>query len=174
MGRDKRNETASEHFTKLVRRTLETPAWRALSLSAQALYPWLKLQWRGPKANNNGALSLSSRQAAERMGCTPHTAAAAFRDLQAKGFVVVTAAAALGVTGKGKSATFEVTELPLPGWPGDHGRRLYLTWAEGQDYPVATAPKGSRGPGKKTEPRVENRHTPVSNIATFQPRGAGK
>lgn len=68
MGRDRKNEQGGEHFTKLVRNTMETPAWRALSPTAQALYPWLKLEWRGPQANNNGKIRLSVRQASERLG----------------------------------------------------------------------------------------------------------
>ena len=68
MGRDKRNEHRAEHFTKLVRNTMETPAWRALRPTAQALYPWLKLEWRGPQNNNNGNIRLSVRQAADRLG----------------------------------------------------------------------------------------------------------
>ncbi len=69
MGRDNRNEQRTEHFTKMIRTTMETPAWRALSPTAQALYPWLKFEWRGPQANNNGKLSLPVREAAKRLGC---------------------------------------------------------------------------------------------------------
>ncbi len=38
---------------------MQMPAWRALPATAQALYPWLKLEWHGPRANNNGKISLS-------------------------------------------------------------------------------------------------------------------
>ncbi len=69
---------------------METPAWRALTLSAQALYPWVRLEWRGAKFNNNGKIRLSVRQAAAKMGCGVNTAARAFQELQAKGFLVVT------------------------------------------------------------------------------------
>ena len=54
MGRDKRNENKSEHFTKMVRTVMQTEAWRSLSPTAQALYPWVKFEWHGPKNNNNG------------------------------------------------------------------------------------------------------------------------
>jgi hypothetical protein len=173
MGRDKRNEARTDHFTKMVRHFMESPAWRALSPSAQALYVWVKLEWHGPKANNNGKLRLSTRQAADRMGCTAHTAGRAFLDLQAKGFIVATEIASLGVKGKGKSTAYEVTELPLPGLPGEHGRRLYLSWAEGRDFPVIKAPIGNRQRSPaKTKPRVENQHTPVSKIATFARRAS--
>ena len=56
MGRDKRNEAGSEHFTKMIRANMETPAWRALTPSPQEIYPWLKLERRGTQAINNGKL----------------------------------------------------------------------------------------------------------------------
>ena len=72
MGRDRRNEKRAEHFAQMIRTTMEAPAWRALSTTAQALYPWIKLEWRGPKANNNGKIRLSVRDAARRLGVEPH------------------------------------------------------------------------------------------------------
>ena len=74
MGRDQRNEARVEHFAQMIRNTMSTEAWRALSPCAQALYPWLKLEWHGPRSNNNGRISLSVRQAAERMGVSINTA----------------------------------------------------------------------------------------------------
>ncbi len=47
-----RNE-GREHFARLARHLMEEPAWRALSSAAQSLYPWLRLEWRRPEANNN-------------------------------------------------------------------------------------------------------------------------
>ena len=79
-----------------IRSTMEEPAWKALPSRAQALYPWLKLQWKGPRHNNNGRVMLSVRCAAQRLGCNKDTAAKAFHDLQAKGFIHVTRAARLG------------------------------------------------------------------------------
>jgi hypothetical protein len=115
MGRDRRNEARTEHFTAMVRNMMETPAWRALSPCAQALYPWLRLEWHGAKANNNGRIVLSVRQAAERMRVGINTAARAFHDLQAKGFLVVKKPAHLGMKGQATSPEFELTEIALPG-----------------------------------------------------------
>lgn len=152
MGRDRKNEIEAEHFTKLVRRMMETDAWRALSLSAQALYPWIKLEWKGPKANNNGRISLSVRQAAERMGVSINTAARAFHDLQAKGFLVMTQGAYLGTSGAAKAPTYELTELPLPSCEGNRGRKLYNEWRHGADFPIQKAsannPDGKNGKEK--------------------------
>lgn len=134
MGRDRKNERRTEHFTAMTRNMMETPAWRALSPTAQALYPWLRLEWRGAKANNNGKLRLSVRQAAERMGVNMKTAARAFHDLQAKGFVVVMEPARLGLGGEAKSPAIELTELGLPYGDKPSGRRLYLNWCQGADF----------------------------------------
>ena len=114
MGRDKRNEKRSEHFTKMIRNTMETPAWAALSTTAQATYPFLKLEWRGPGANNNGRIRLSVRQAAAMIGVSVNTAARGFQDLQAKGFIVVTGRACLGTSGMARAPAYELTELAMP------------------------------------------------------------
>lgn len=90
MGRHKKNENRHEHYARLERTMMETDTWRALSATTQALYPRLKLEWRGPHDNHNGKLRLSTRQAASRLGVNIKTAARAFHDLQAKGFIVIT------------------------------------------------------------------------------------
>lgn len=141
-----------EHFARPVRTMMETPAWRALSTTAQALYPWLKLEWRGPNANNNGKIRLSVRQAAERLGVGRDAAARAFHDLQAKGFLVVTEPARLGLEGAAKSPAFELTELALPYGIKQEGRKLYREWRRGHDFPVhktmANNPHGANGKAK--------------------------
>lgn len=162
MGRDKRNEARAEHFTKLVRNTMETPAWRALSPTAQALYPWLKLEWRGPQNNNNGKIRLSVRQAADRLGVGINTAARAFHDLQAKGFLVVTEHARLGVEGQATCPAYELTEITLPHGDKRDGRKLFKDWKEGADYPVHKAtvhnPRGRRGKKNPVIKLVTARH----------------
>ena len=153
MGRDKKNEQKTEHWTKMVRPMMESPAWRALSPTAQALYPWLKFEWRGPDANNNGKIRLSVRQAAERIGVDRNTAARAFHELQAKGFVVVKEHARLGIGGSAKSPLYELTELAVIGSSQRGGQQLYKEWQEGVDFPVQRAmannPRGANG---KTKP----------------------
>lgn len=127
----------SEHFTKLIRNMMTTPAWRALSPKAQALYPWLKFEWHGPKANNNGRIRLSCRQASELMGVSVNTANGAFQELQAKGFIVVTEIGALGAEGYARGPSYEITELALPFAEKPVGRQLYRDWKPGTDFPVS-------------------------------------
>ncbi len=156
MGRDRRNEKRAEHFAAMVRETMETPAWRALPPVAQALYPWLKLEWRGPKMNNNGRIQLSVRQASERLGVGINTAARAFHDLQAKGFLVVTQQARLGLAGQATAPEFELTEVHLPHASPPVGRKLYRRWCEGADFPVQKAAvHNPAGKQKKKNPVIK-------------------
>ncbi|WP_422028516.1 hypothetical protein [Roseovarius sp.] len=156
MGRDRRNEKRGEHFTKMERNTMEAPAWRALTPVAQALYPWLKLEWRGPQANNNGKISLSVRQAAERLGVGINTAARAFHDLQAKGFIVVIEPARLGIKGQATCPTYELTEIALPHGEKATGRRLFKEWHPGADFTVHKATvHNAEGSRKKQNPVIK-------------------
>lgn len=167
MGRDKRNESRPEHWTKMLRPTMETEAWRALSPTAQALYPWLKFEWKGPNPNKNGKIRLSVRQAAECLGVSVNTAARAFHDLQAKGFLHVTEGARLGVGGEAKSPAYEITELAMPGSDA-RPRKLFEQWRPGHDFPVSKAvannPTGRRS---KTKPHHNYDDSAVTNIVTF-------
>ena len=76
-------------YAQMLLAVMDTPALRALSSAAQALYPWLVMEFKGKQFNNNGQIRLSVRQAALKMGISKATAARAFRDLQAKGFCVL-------------------------------------------------------------------------------------
>ena len=116
---------------------INTPAWRAMGTSPQALFVWLLMEWKGPKFNNNGKITLSVRQAAERMGVSRDTAAKAFRDLQAKGFIEVKKGGSLGLLGHGKCPEFEITSLVLP---GRNASQKYLSWTTDNDFPIFKHP----------------------------------
>lgn len=147
---------AAEHWTQALRSTMETPAWRAMSLAAQMLHLWLKLEWHGPKANNNGKIRLSVRDAAARLGVGKDKAARAFQELQAKGFLVITEPACLGFSGSAKGPSFEVTEIAMPG--RTEGRKLFRDWRSGADFPVVVAsPNNPSGANGKQDPVIEPR-----------------
>lgn len=116
---------------------LDTEAWRSLGSAAQALFPWLVMEFRGAKFNNNGKIRLSVRQAAERMGVARDTAARAFHDLQAKGFIVVKKGASLGVSGHGKCPEYEITSIATP---HKEASKLFLEWSKDEDFPIFAHP----------------------------------
>lgn len=136
-----------DHFTAIPRRTIDTPAWRALSCTAQALYIFFRFEWKGTKYNNNGEIRFSTRQAAEALGISINTAAKAFHVLQAKGYIAVTQRGALGIEGEARGPSYELTEIPMPGQTV--GRRLFLEWRDGRDFEVirhnANNPTGKNG-----------------------------
>jgi hypothetical protein len=155
----------------MTRRLMEEPAWRVLSCTAKALYPWLRLEWHGPQANNNGQIRLSVRQAAERLGVTPNTAASAFHDLQAKGFLVVTELAHLGTSGAARSHAYELTEIELPHASQHGGRRLYRQWRKGQEFVVhKAAVHNPRGRFRKADTCLVIEDETVSRIETYRRR----
>lgn len=157
-----------EHWTKLHRRLMEEPAWRALSPLAQALYPWIKLEWRGPDHNNNGKIRLSCRQAAQRMGISINTAARAFRELQAKGFIVVTVQGALGIEGQARGPSYEITELAMPASGDVVGRMLYRQWRPDKEFEVvAHNINNPRGINGKRKSRHQYRDGAITNLVTF-------
>lgn len=158
-------------FARMFLATMQTPAWKALTPYAQRLYPWLQLEWTGPKVNNNGRIRFSVRQAADALGCNPETARRAFIDLQRKGFLVVTRCAALGTEGEARGHEYELTEFGRGHDPKP--RRLYLEWRPGKEFPVKKAavhnPTGKGGlkfksltydisPAQLTRPSRPNLH----------------
>ena len=175
----KRDKPREEQWTKLVRPMMQTDAWRALPPVAQALYPWLKFEWKGPKANNNGKISLSLRQAADRLGVGIDTAGRGFHALQQKGFLVVVKAGTLGSEGGAKAPEYELTELPLPSSDRAEGRKLYREWREGEDFPVHRtrtnnpAGRNGRAPSKK-KPRHHDHDGAVIEIMTVSGRQSSK
>ena len=145
--RNKNFGNSSGKYARLPLAVIDTPAWRTLSLSAQALFPWLLMEFKGDKYNNNGKISLSVRQAVERMGVARDTAAKAFRDLQAKGFIVVKKGASLGVEGHGKCPEYEITFITTL---HEEASKLYPEWSEDNDFPIFAHP--IKNPTGKSKP----------------------
>jgi hypothetical protein len=176
-----RAREGNEHWTKMIRQHMECPAWRALSLPAQAIYPWLKLEWKGPLANNNGKIELSLRQIAEKAGCNVKTAMRAVHDLQRKGWIVVKRPAHLGLAGHARSHQVELTEIACP--PNDVPSNLYRQWRPGADFPIAEVrtnnPEGrngiqkpvpSKGMKRSLKGHEQKKHVPSSGTGR-SPKG---
>ena len=139
---------------------MDNPAWRALSTAAQARYPWLVLEFKGKKFNNNGQIRLSVRQATLKMGISKDTVSWAFRDLQAKGFLLVVEGASLGVSGMGKTTEYEIIKITTPSnllKAGDD----FKNWSKGNDFDVFEHPQKSLR--QKSNPIV-NIELPRTNI----------
>ena len=107
-----RNET--EQYFTLSYRMAQSPAWR--SLSGRACKVWIELRCRFYGANN-GKLSLSFDEAARLLGIGKATVQRAFKELEAKGFVVMVRRGQW----YGRLATeWAVTDKSLNGHPPTH------------------------------------------------------
>jgi hypothetical protein len=128
-------------FVPLLKDTIASPAWRAMSPSARCVYVALKQRYSS-NFKNNGRLYLSVRQAAKEVGVNKDTAARCFREIEHYGFGVITSGACLGVDGKGKAAHWRLTEV---GYMTEPPTRDFLSW-DGIPFPCQKAkacPKSS-------------------------------
>jgi hypothetical protein len=65
---------------------MNSEAWRSLSPNARALYVEIAARYHG---TNNGRIPFSVREAAEALHIGKNAAAAAFKELQDRGFLVI-------------------------------------------------------------------------------------
>lgn len=104
-----------ERYVWLTYRLLNSIAYRSLSANARALL--IELHMINHKANN-GSIYLSLRDAATRMGVFDvHTAANAFDELEAAGFITKTSDAHFSnkAAEKSRARTWLLNHLPGPG-----------------------------------------------------------
>ena len=127
-----------------------TPAFKALSVHAKALYPQVRLEWRPGPINNNGSIRYSVTQAAEFLGCSRETARKALADMQRKGFLRIKEIAKLGSSGMARGHCYEITEEVMPG--ASVPSRLFLEWKPDKEFEVRKArannPAGRNGKSK--------------------------
>lgn len=132
-------------FTPLIHQTMDTLAWRALTPAAKALYPLLKRKVGG-NTGLNGQIGLGVREAAEYLGTNKDTAARAFHDLEAKGFIVACKVGHLGYAGHGKATEWRLTELGTGAKLNEGGKRTadFRSWQPGRDFPVGRGTTAGR------------------------------
>jgi hypothetical protein len=111
-------------FTALFRHTTKSAAWLALSVGAKATFVALQ-SLHNDKAQN--AVWISARDAVEQygLGQTKDAVGTWFKELEHYGFVVMVQGAHLGATGKGKSATYRLTDRYHAGKPPTYD---FMSW----------------------------------------------
>jgi hypothetical protein len=140
-------------FVMVLCSTLDTPAWRAMSHGAQALFIALKRRyWQ--KIHNNGRLFLSQRQAAKELKSHHNQIARWYRELQHYGFIRMTQGGYLGVEGKGQAPRWRLTEL---GYMKEAATEDFKRW----DGTPFKNKKTKARPGMTARGEQESRHTTV-------------
>src|SRR5262245_44139214 len=103
-----------EPFVPVDKAMMDCQAWRKASPGDRWLYIALKRRW-SYKQRNNGRLFISQRDAEEEIGACRESVGRWYRELQHYGFIVMTSAGALGVSGEGFAPHWRLTELEGPG-----------------------------------------------------------
>lgn len=97
-------------FVPLLKSTLASPAWRAMSHGARSLYVALKAFYN-QNSHNNGKVFLSTRDAAETIGSGTEEIVRRYRELQHYKFIVQVTGGCLGASGEGFAPHWRLTEL---------------------------------------------------------------
>ena len=135
-------------FVPLLKDTVKTAAWKALSHGARSLYVTLKGRYNNRLQN---AVYVSTRDAEEELGqySTRRNVMRWFRELQHYGFIVMVSPAHHGVNGHGKAPHWRLTE---EWYLGKAPTRDFLSWdgipfteKRKRDAPSFTAKNRIRG-----------------------------
>jgi hypothetical protein len=123
----------------------ESAAWRSLSGAAVKVYVELRRRFNG---SNNGELSLSLDEAARLLHLGKATVARAFAELEAKGFIRMTAR---GQWYGRLATTYSVTDRPVGSNPPTNAWRIWRSPAENHSsVPIRIDEDAD---GSATEPR---------------------
>jgi hypothetical protein len=135
-------------FVPVLKDTVKTAAWKALSHGARSLYVTLKAKYNNKLQN---AVYVSTRDAEEELGqySTRRNVMRWFRELQHYGFIVMVSAAHHAVNGQGKAPHWRLTE---EWYLGKAPTRDFLSWdgipfteKRKRDAPSFTAKNRIRG-----------------------------
>jgi hypothetical protein len=119
-------------------------AWRSLNGNAIKVYVELHSRYNG---GNNGDLSLSLDEAARLLHLGKATVARAFAELEAKGFIRMTAR---GQWYGRLATTYAVTDRPIGNNPPTNAWRIWRPDKNHSSVPIRT---DERADGSATEPR---------------------
>ena len=131
-------------FVPLLKDTIKTEAWKALSHGARSLYAVLKGRYN---INLQNAVWVSTRDAEEELGqhSTRPNVMRWFRELRHYGFIVMVSPAHYGVNGHGKAPHWRLTE---EWYLGKAPTRDFMSWdgtpfteKRKRDAPLFTAKK---------------------------------
>jgi hypothetical protein len=167
MSKNNRGDKGRIHgqFVPLLKDTLASPAWRAMSHGARSLYVALRGRVANDVARNNGRVFLSVRDACQEIGSGEEQVVRWFKELQHFGFIVMTSAGCLGVDGKGKAPHWRLTELGSRGVDGSHEppTRDFTRW-NGQKF------HANNTTFEKQNPVAESRNGVLRKAETLSPR----
>ena len=153
----KRDKGRLPDFVPLIKSTLKTPAWRAMSHGARSLYVSLKVRYNTRLQNG---VYMSARMGAEELGSSKDYVARWHHELQHYGFIRVVEGkeARLGSDGEGMAAHVRLTEHWYAGKPPT---RDFERW-EGTKFKYQKKKQ-------KQKPVPQSGDTPSHKLGTVEP-----
>jgi hypothetical protein len=147
-------------FVPLLRATLDSAAWRAMSHGSRSLYVALKRRYNSD-FRNNGRIYLSIRDASKEIGSGTEEIVRWYRELQHYGFIEMTVPGYLGVEGKGRAPHWRLTEV---GYMKDPPTQDFMKWdgTKFKHHRRAARSKTESRTGKAARGVPEGRHTSVT------------
>lgn len=121
-GRSRRGD----RFVCLYHWMLKSPAWRSLTPQAVAIYVFLAQRYNG---SNNGEISASAREIAQRCHVSKDTVTRALRELQEKGFVKISQKGSFDWKQR-HATTWTLTAWPLK--EGELATKDFMNWGKKQ------------------------------------------
>jgi Helix-turn-helix domain len=158
-------------FHPFFQRSWNAQAWLKLNPWSRLVYILLVSQYR-PSLNNNGQLFLSTRRAAEKLGCSKSHVATAFKELAFYGFIVMTNPGWLGVEGKGKSPRWRSTELPCGDDPPTYDFERWNGELFGEQKSPGYYKRRERRLAQLAAARAAKKQNPVQNVRTLCPKAS--
>jgi hypothetical protein len=119
----KQKKRGAVRFVQLHEWFQKTTAWSTLPPGPRALYIELKRRHTG---SNNGHIILSHREAAKLLHVHRNTVGPWFKELEARGFIVMTQAPYLGPSGVGQTSHWLLTEIP--GHGKETASKAFASW----------------------------------------------
>jgi hypothetical protein len=162
MSRRNKDKGRLPDFVPLIKSTLKTPAWRAMSHGARSLYVSLKARYNTRLQNG---VYMSARMGAEELGSSKDYVARWHHELQHYGFIRVIEGkeARLGSDGEGMAAHVRLTEHWYAGEPPT---RDFDRW-DGAKFRYQKKKQ-------KQKPVLQTGDTPSHKLGTVMPYKSGK
>ena len=139
-------------FINLHRGVTSSPAWKALSCEAKCL---VLLVWERHNGMNNGRIPLSHREARLALGAGNNKTAAAFKQAQEHGFLIIRSKGSFNykvLSGEGKATEWEISTEPCDNKPA---KLDFRNWKKQNPVPDAGT-AGSQGGNRSTKTIAQN------------------
>jgi hypothetical protein len=160
----------SEQFVMIFTKTLDSPAWRAMSHGARSLFIALKRRYY-PDRHNNGRLFLSYRDAVVELGSSNSEIARWFRELRHYGFIVEMVRGHLGVDGEGKATTWRLTDVGYMKEAPTYDFRKWNGVKFGKSKKASAPETDSRsGKPERFAPEIRSTHAPENRSGAWNNR----